>query len=105
VDQPKYAELNTVVLGVSLDSVDSHKKFCTKEGLNFKLLADTNHKVTSAYGSLTNFGVVKFAVRNSFLIDPAGKIAKIFLGVNPQTHSAHVLAALDQLRTPEPANP
>jgi thioredoxin-dependent peroxiredoxin len=105
VDQPKYAELNAVVLGVSLDSVDCHKKFCTKEGLNFKLLADTNHKVTGAYGSLTNFGVVKFAARNTFLIDPASKIAKIFLGVNPQTHSAQVLAALYQLRTPEPANP
>src|SRR5881398_202421 len=61
VDQPKFAERQAVVLGVSLDSVDSHKKFCAKEGLNFKLLADTDHRVTDAYGSLTNFGVVKFA--------------------------------------------
>lgn len=98
MDQPKYAELNTVVLGVSLDSVDSHKKFCTKEGLNFKLLADTNHDVTNAYGSLTNFGIVKFAARNTFLIAPAGKIAKIFRGVNPLTHSTQVLAELDQLQ-------
>lgn len=105
MDQPKYTERNTIVLGVSLDNVESHKKFCTKEGLNFKLLADTDHKVTSAYGSLTNFGVVKFAARNTFLIDPTGKIAKIFLGVNPQTHSAQVLAALDQLRTSEPTKP
>ncbi len=63
VDQSKYADRNAVVVGVSLDSVDSHKKFCAKEGLNFKLLADTDHKVTDAYGSLTNFGVVKFAAQ------------------------------------------
>src|ERR1700676_3274989 len=53
VDQPRYAERNAVVLGVSLDSVDSHKNFCAKEGLNFKLLADTDHKVTDSYGTLT----------------------------------------------------
>jgi peroxiredoxin Q/BCP len=98
VDQPRYAERGAVVLGVSLDSVESHKKFCTKEGLNFKLLADSDHKVTAAYGSLTNFGVVKFAARNTFLIDPAGKIAKTYTGVNPNSHSAEVLAELDALR-------
>src|SRR5271156_223182 len=53
-DPPKFAERNAVVLGVSLDSVDSHKKFCAKEGLNFKLLADRDGKVSDAYGSLTN---------------------------------------------------
>lgn len=105
MDQPKYAERNAVILGVSLDGVESHKKFCAKEGFSFKLLADSNHKVTESYGSLNNFGVVRFAARNTFLIDPAGKIAKIFTGVNPQSHSAEVLAALDHLRTPEPAKP
>jgi len=97
VDQPKFAERNAVVLGVSVDSVDSHKKFCTKEGLNFKLLADTDHKVTDAYGSLTNFGVVKFAARHTFLIDPNGKIAKVYTSVNPASHSNEVLTELDQL--------
>src|SRR5579871_5909276 len=82
VDQPKYAERKAVVLGVSVDSVDSHKKFCTKEGLNFKLLADTDHKVTDAYGSLTNLGIVKFAARHTFLIDPTGKIAKVYTSVD-----------------------
>src|SRR5881628_3559415 len=53
-DQAQYAQKNAVVLGVSVDSADSHKKFCAKEGLNFKLLADTDHKVSSDYGSLTN---------------------------------------------------
>src|ERR1700726_352354 len=98
VDQPKYAERNGVVLGVSLDSVDSHKKFCAKEGLNFKLLADTNHKVTEAYGSLTNFGLVKFAARHTFLIDPSGTIAKAYTSVDPVRHSAEVLGELDALQ-------
>jgi peroxiredoxin Q/BCP len=98
VDQPKYAERNAVVLGVSLDSVDSHKKFCAKEGLNFKLLADTEHKVTGAYGSLMNFGVVKIAARHTFLIDPAGKVAKAYTSVDPVRHSGEVLAELDALQ-------
>jgi peroxiredoxin Q/BCP len=98
VDQSKYVERNAVVLGVSLDSVDSHKKFCAKEGLNFKLLADTNHKVIDSYGSLTNLGVVKFAARHTFLIDPTGKIAKTYTTVDPAKHSEEVLADLDQLQ-------
>ena len=96
-DQPKYAERNAVVLGVSVDSVESHKRFCTKDGLNFKLLADTDKKVSDAYGSLTNFGVVKFSTRNTFLIDPAGKIAKAYISVDPVKHSREVLADLDAL--------
>ena len=98
VDQPKYAARNAVVLGVSVDSVDSHKKFCAKEGLNFKLLADTEHKVTDSYGSLTNLVVVKIAARHTFLIDPSGRIAKAYTSVDPITHSAEVLAELDQLQ-------
>ncbi len=100
VDQPKYTERNAAVLGVSLDSVDSHKKFCAKEALNFKLLADTDHKVTSAYGSLTNLGVAKFASRHTFLIDPSGKIAKVYTSVDPEKHSAEVLAELEHLQKP-----
>jgi thioredoxin-dependent peroxiredoxin len=98
VDQPKYAERNAVVLGVSLDSVESHKKFCAKEGLNFKLLADTDHRMTDSYGSLTNLGLVKFAARHTFLIDPNGKIAKAYTSVDPLKHSAEVLAELDLLQ-------
>ena len=97
-DQSKYDQRNSVILGVSVDSVDSHKKFCTKEGLNFKLLADQEGKVSREYGSLTNLGVVKFAARNSFLIDPSGKVAKTYRSVDPGRHSEEVLAALDQLQ-------
>jgi thioredoxin-dependent peroxiredoxin len=98
VDQAQYAERNAVVLGVSVDSVDSHKNFCAKEGLNFRLLSDGDHKVSAAYRSVTNLGVVKFAKRNTFLIDPDGKIAKRYMSVNPAKHSAEVLAELDVLR-------
>lgn len=97
-DQEEYAKRHAVVLGVSVDSVDSHKKFCTKEGLNFKLLADTDGQVSKAYGSLTNLGVVKFAARHTFLIDPQGEIRKAYTSVTPARHSDEVLAALDDLR-------
>ncbi len=98
VDQPRYAERNAVVLGVSVDSVESHKKFCAKEGLNFKLLADTDKKVSDAYGSLNNLLVVKIAARHTFLIDPEGKVAKAYTSVDPLKHSAEVLAELDALQ-------
>jgi peroxiredoxin Q/BCP len=98
-DQPQYQQRNVVVLGVSVDSADSHKQFCTKEGLNFKLLADADHKVSSAYGSLTNLGMVKFASRHTFIINPEGKVAKVFTEVNPNKHSEEVLLALAELQT------
>ena len=98
IDQPKYAERNAVVLGISVDSVDSHKKFCEKEGLNFKLLADRDGNVTKMYGSLVNFGVAKFASRHTFLIDPSGNIAKVYASVDPARHSAQVLEDIDSLQ-------
>ena len=97
-DQPEFSKRNAVVLGVSVDSVDSHKQFCTKEGLNFKLLADTEHKVTTAYGSLNDMGAVKFAARHTFIIDPTGKIVRSYTTVDPNKHSKEVIAALDELK-------
>ncbi len=99
-DQSKYDQRQAAILGVSVDSVDSHKKFCTKEGLNFKLLADTDGRVSREYGSLTSVVVAKFAARHTFLIDPDGKVAKVYTSVNPVHHSKEVLAALDQLQKP-----
>lgn len=90
-DLPKYDKANAAIVGVSVDSVDSHKEFCTKESLTFKLLADTDKKVVDAYGSLNQRGM---ASRNTFLIDPSGKITKVWTGVNPAKHSEEVLAAL-----------
>ena len=96
-DQGEYARRNAVILGVSLDSAESHKNFCAKEGLNFKLLADTSHQVSKQYGSLMNFGVAQISARNTFLIDPQGKIARAFSSVNPSRHSSEMLAAIDEL--------
>jgi peroxiredoxin Q/BCP len=98
MDQAKYNGRNSVILGVSVDSVNSHKKFCTKEGLNFKLLADKEGRVSREYGSLTNLGVAKFSARHTFLIDPTGRVAKTYSSVDPSRHSEEVLAALDQLQ-------
>jgi thioredoxin-dependent peroxiredoxin len=75
-DQSQYQQKNAVVLGVSVDSADSHKQFCTKEGLNFKLLADTDHKVSSAYDSLTNFVLVKIAARHTFIVNPRARLRR-----------------------------
>ena len=97
-DQDQYAKRNTVVLGVSVDSVDSHKQFCAKEGLNFKLLADPDHKVVSQYGSLMNLGITQIASRHTFVIDPQGKIVRSYMTVDPNRHSQEVLAALDELQ-------
>jgi peroxiredoxin Q/BCP len=96
-DQAEFARRNAAVLGVSVDSSDSHKRFCTKERLNFKLLADTSHQVSKQYGSLINFGITQISARNTFLIDPEGRIARVFAGVNPVRHSSEVLAAIDEL--------
>lgn len=105
MDLSKFAEHNAVVLGVSLDTVDSHKDFCAKQGLNFKLLADAGGRVAATYGSLTNLGLVKFAARHSFLIDPQGRIAKVYTSVNPATHSTEVLADLRQLQPSQSVKP
>src|SRR5450755_4612887 len=67
-DLAKYEQQHAVILGVSVDSTDSHKEFCTKESLTFKLLSDTDKKMVDQYGSLGPHGV---ASRNTFLIDPA----------------------------------
>ena len=97
-DHVLYQQKGAVVLGVSVDSADSHKQFCTKEGLNFKLLADVDKKVSSDYGSLMNLAVAKIAARHTFIISPEGKIAKVFGDVNPSKHSEEVLAALAELQ-------
>jgi peroxiredoxin Q/BCP len=98
-DIDKYAQKNAVILGVSVDNVDSHKSFCAKEGLNFKLLADSNHMVVQQYGSVMEYNGVTLAALNTFVIDPAGTIRKVYLKVNPQGHSEEVLADLQQLQS------
>jgi peroxiredoxin Q/BCP len=97
-DLAKYQNTGTIILGVSVDNAESHKNFCAKEGLNFKLLADTDAKVSETYGSVKDYDGKKMSARNTFIISPEGKIAKVFTGVKPQTHSEEVLQALDELK-------
>jgi len=97
-DLEKYTQTGAVILGVSVDSAQSHKDFCAKEGLNFKLLADPDGKVSSQYGSTMQYQGATMAARNTFLINPEGKIAKVYTGVKPADHSEQVLKDLAELK-------
>jgi len=96
-DLEKFKAANAVILGVSVDSVDSHKQFCTKDSLTFTLLSDADKKVVTDYGSLGDYMGIKIAKRNTFLIDTTGKIAKVWTGVDPANASNEVLTALASL--------
>jgi peroxiredoxin Q/BCP len=96
-DLSKYEADNAVILGVSIDTAQSHKDFCAKEGLRFKLLSDPDAKVSTAYGSVMQYEGQTYSARNTFVIDPKGNIAKVFTGVKPASHSDEVLAALKEL--------
>jgi peroxiredoxin Q/BCP len=97
-DLAQYDKAKAVILGVSVDSVDSHQQFCTKESLTFKLLSDESHAVVAKYGSLSQMGATAVAARNTFLIDPKGIIRKVYVKVSPNPHSEEVLAALAELQ-------
>jgi peroxiredoxin Q/BCP len=99
-DLAKYEDAGAAILGVSFDTSKSHQDFCAKEGLNFKLLADTDGAISTAYGSVMEYNGNKLSARNTFIIDGSGKIAKVFTGVKPMTHSEEVLAALGELKKP-----
>lgn len=98
---PDFDKLDAVVLGISADSVKSHKKFAEKYSLAFPLLADEDKKVINAYGV---WGLKKFMgreyegiMRTSFLVNPEGKIAKVYERVQAAKHADMVLADLIQL--------
>ena len=97
-DLAKYEDSGAVILGVSVDTAQSHKDFCTKEGLNFKLLADPDGKVSTEYGSIMDYKGSKLAARNTFIINPQGEIAKVYTGVKPADHSEQVLKDLADLK-------
>jgi peroxiredoxin Q/BCP len=97
-DLTQYQSQSAVILGVSADTVQSHKDFCAKEGLNFKLLADPELTAVTKYGSAIEHNGVKMAARNTFLIDPEGKIARVYLQVSPAGHSEQVLKDLAVLK-------
>ncbi len=97
-DLAQYEQKNAVIVGVSVQDEDSHQKFCTKEGLSFKLLADTKQDVSTQYDSVMIHNDAKYSARHTFLIDPQGKVQKVWLEVKPDKHSEEVLAALTQLQ-------
>ena len=88
-----------VVLGVSLDSQESHADFAKKHELPFNLLADESAEVTKQYGALLDLKVIKFAKRHSFIIDPQGNIAKIYRNVNPKEHVRDVMKEINRLQS------
>ncbi len=92
-DLEEYESRNSQILGVSVDDVNSHAEFCDAEGLKFPLLADTDGKVSKAYGSWLG----AMSLRHTYLIDPEGILRATFLGVRPSIHSQEVLARLDEL--------
>lgn len=93
-DLPQFIALNTQVIGVSADDVQSHAEFCDAEGLVFPLLADVDGAVSRAYGSWLS----PYSLRHTFIIDPNGILRDRFLGVRPATHSLDVLARLKALQ-------
>jgi len=97
-DLAKYEGADAVILGVSVDTAQSHKDFCAKERLNFKLLADPDAKVSTEYGSVMDYKGSKLAARNTFVINPKGEVAKVYTGVKPAEHSEQVLKDLDELK-------
>lgn len=98
-DIVKLHDMGAEVLGVSLDSAESHAAFAKKHGLPFPLLADVEATTAEVYDSVTGMGPLKFAKRNTFIIGPDGKISKIYRDVKPKEHSGEVIAALKGLQT------
>jgi len=90
--------LGAKVIGVSIDDSFSHKKFAEKYNLPFPLLSDASGEVADRYGALNNFLVIKLAKRYTFLINPQGKIAKIYLSVDTSKHSQEIIEDLKKLK-------
>jgi len=89
------AALWTEVVGVSVDTVESHKKFAEKNNLNFPLISDHDKQISKTYGVLSEDG--SYAERMTFIIDKDGKIAKIFTNVDITKHTDEIVAALKHL--------
>ena len=92
-----FDELNARIIGVSLDSVESHDEFAEKYSLPFSILADTDKQAATAYNVIMKIGPMELAKRQSFLIDPDGIIVKHYEKVNPEGHSEEVLGDIRQL--------
>lgn len=98
-DVPRLRQLGAQVLGVSMDSRESHAAFAAKHHLPFPLLADRDGRVARAYGAFFGLGPLRFARRHTFLIDPEGRVARVYRKVKPGSHSDEVVAAVVALQT------
>jgi peroxiredoxin Q/BCP len=97
-DIAKLHKAGADVVGVSLDDVKSHAEFAAKYHVPFPLLSDNDGSVATKYDVLNNKLGIKYARRETFLIDPAGKIVKVYKDVDPEKNSGQVLSDLDQLK-------
>lgn len=88
-----------VVYGISVDNVESHKRFSDNYQLSFSILSDSDGKVSESYDSLAKFINWKVAMRNTYIINPKGIIVKKYIGVDPNTHVQQVLKDLMILQT------
>ena len=94
-----YRKAGAVILGVSVDDLASHRKFAEEHSLPFPILADADKKTAQSYGVLYKaMGIMEVARRETFIIDPAGRIARHFKSVNPKGHSELVLAEIKALQ-------
>lgn len=90
--------LGVQIVGISLDSTESHDRFAAKFSLPFPLLADDGGTIAKSYDAYWSLGFIHVARRHTFIIDPAGRIAKIYRKVDPNTHSAEVIADIKALQ-------
>jgi thioredoxin-dependent peroxiredoxin len=97
-DLEQLTALDAQVVGISVDTSESHKAFAEKYKLPFPLLADSKAEVAVRYGALSNWLVIKLAKRYTFLIDPQGKLVKIYLSVNTSRHSEEIVNDLKRFR-------
>jgi peroxiredoxin Q/BCP len=94
-----FNKLGAVILGISVDDVASHKQFAEEHGLPFTLLADSTKETAKSYGVLRSaLGLMEIASRETFIIDPSGRVAKHYASVDPKGHSLMVLADLKALQ-------
>jgi thioredoxin-dependent peroxiredoxin len=99
-DLHQITDLGAQVVGISVDDAASHAEFAKKYHLPFPLLADKTAEVADRYGSLRDFWILKFAKRYTFLIDPQGRISKVYTDVETSRHSKEIIADLKVLVQP-----
>lgn len=97
-DIAKLRKAGAEVVGVSLDDVKSHAEFAAKYHVPFPLLSDADRSVATTYGVLSSRLGMHYARRTTFLVDPQGKVAKVYVDVDPEKNSAQVLGDLTGLK-------